>query len=287
MPYSHKSRKAERTVSMTGTGESRQRFSRFKRRFAKQFKKRLSGSVEPFAAAMNNSQRAKEAGTRKRDWYHAALGDIGVHDAGRHNTHAGAVRHRFLNHLKVVEMKNRVDQRAMIAKEPVDISLDGKILIETDKLHPVEIRRRHFRARGERVPGRSGHHHLFFAPGNHGDIARWLGVTHQAEVGAIGRHRFIDLFGPQILDFEARLRTAPLKFALELRHLRQPDRIDGRNPNSAFGCAVPFVERGSKFVIAAQDIAAKFEVDFARFGNDQRAGSPIQKHSCKRMFQLL
>src|SRR6185437_11826763 len=134
---------AEELASNTIASESRHRFSRFKRHFAKQFKKCLRGAMEPFAAAMNDPERAKETGARERDWYHATLGNIGVHDAGRHNAHAGAVRHRFLNHLKVVEMKNRVDHRAVIAKEPIDIALDGKILIETDKFHAVEIRRRH------------------------------------------------------------------------------------------------------------------------------------------------
>ncbi len=53
----------------------------------------------------------------------------------------GAVRHRFLDHLNIVEMQRDVHMHVMLAQKPIDVFANRKVFIEADEIQAVQILR--------------------------------------------------------------------------------------------------------------------------------------------------
>lgn len=50
------------------------------------------------------------------------------------------MRHRFSNHLQIVEMQNLVHADAVLAQKPIHVSLDRQIFV-ANELEPVQLGR--------------------------------------------------------------------------------------------------------------------------------------------------
>src|SRR5260370_5364858 len=125
--------------------------------------------MESFLAEMNNSYRAEKFPGSNRDRHQPALRRLVLHDARRHDADPRTVRHSFLDHLQIVEVKRDVDANMMVSKEAIDIPAYGQVLIETDEIYTIQILRTHFRFVCQRVIRRCSQHHFLIAPWPHRD----------------------------------------------------------------------------------------------------------------------
>ena len=125
--------------------------------------------------------------------------------------------------------------------------------------------------------GRGHHHHLLFAPGNRRDLPVRFGVAHQAQVGLVRHHRVVHLLGPQILHQQLRFRHPAGQFALQTRHIRDADGVDCGHPDRALHPAFELVHRLLEFFLAAQHVAAEFEVHAPGFGQLEGPRAAVQQ----------
>ena len=105
----------------------------------------------------NSSKSAIGIGTRR------PCAHFFFHHARGHDADARAVRHRFLDHLHIVEVQRDVDVHVMLAQEAVDVAANGKVFVEADEVESVQILGAHFGFVRQRMIGRGRHHHLLLA----------------------------------------------------------------------------------------------------------------------------
>ena len=180
------------------------------------------------------------------------------------NADAHAMRHRFLDHLQIVEVQRLIHFDAVLAQKTVDFAADGQVFIEADEIDAVQVGEADDAALGQRMIGRRGQHHLLLPPRDHCDFAARLGITHQAEIGFIGEHRRIDFFGPQIFHFKLRSGWRRENSFSSSTISLKPDRINGRDADGALDFLFDAVERDSEFFFAAQNVAAEIGIETGR-----------------------
>ena len=104
-----------------------------------QFQQRLPRSVEALFPAVDNAHRTIQLEACNPNGHQPPLRHLFFHHARGHDTDARAVRHRFLDHLNIVEVQRHVYMHVMLTQEAVDVLANGKILVETDEIQTVQV----------------------------------------------------------------------------------------------------------------------------------------------------
>src|SRR5437868_14189043 len=86
----------------------------------------------------------------------------------------------FLDILDIVELEGHLDSDPLLAQETVHFFADHEPLVETDIFFARKFTGRNKQVPGQRMPGRTGEHHLFLPPGHGDQLAHPSRERHQA-----------------------------------------------------------------------------------------------------------
>src|ERR1039457_2404132 len=106
-----------------------------------QLQEQLRRAIKFLALAMHDAHWPDQFRRVQPHRRQPPLRDLRLHGARRQDADARSQRHRFLDHLDIVEMHDEVHFDSLRAKEPVQLPPNFEVLVEPDEVQPLQVGR--------------------------------------------------------------------------------------------------------------------------------------------------